>query len=87
MPDLSHPTAPLPIQGHAHGHEDGHGHKDAHSHEHGHSHTPLRLAPARAALPASSLLRLSLGGRLAIALGAVAVIWGAVLWAMLGGAP
>ncbi len=55
-----------------------HVHADGRVHGHDHDHAP---APARAA-PARSLLRLSLGARLAIAGALVAAIWLAVAWAI-----
>jgi hypothetical protein len=46
-----------------------------HHHHHPHHHHP------RAALGAS-FLRASVGARLAVAAGAAALLWGAILWAM-----
>ena len=60
------------VQSHVHAHDHAHGHA------HGHAHAPVvaRATPGRA------LLRLSLGGRLAIAGGFVAAIWLGVFWAI-----
>jgi hypothetical protein len=59
------------VKTHAHGH--GHHHEHARDHDH---------APA-AFRPPFSLVRLSLGGRLAIALGLSAGVWLAVRWALM----
>lgn len=45
-----------------------------HHHHPGHAHPSPRVAP--------SLLRLSVTGRLAVVAVLVAVLWGAVIWAM-----
>lgn len=63
-----------------HGHEHDHGHA-GHDHGHDHAHGPVaRVARHR---PPFSLVRLSLVGRLAIALTLSGVVWAAVLWALL----
>jgi len=62
---------------HAHGHDHDHDHDHGHGHEHGHGHAP---APFR---PPFSLVRLSVGGRLAIALALSAGVWLAVRWALM----
>ena len=54
----------------------------AHLHgDHAHLHTHKTLSPHRAP-PPLSLLRMSLAGRLAIALGLSGLIWIAVAWAL-----
>jgi hypothetical protein len=53
-----------------------------HAHEHAHGHAHAHAPVVVRATPGHSLLRLSLGGRLAIASGFVAAIWLGVFWAM-----
>ena len=62
-----------------------HAHDHGPSHSHGHSHAPAlteTVFTPRRAMPAASVLRMSLAQRLAIALGAIAAIWLCVFWAM-----
>ena len=76
---------------HAHdhsGHNHGHAHEHSHTHhDHGHdnhSHAPAAIA-ARAPLQASprfSLMLAGAGGRLALAFGALALLWPVTLWAL-----
>ena len=60
-----------PVHGHVHAHPDGHSH---------HSHAPDHIHPP--ADPARSILRMSLAGRLTLALAASAVIWSALFLAV-----
>lgn len=68
----------------SHAHDHAHDHAAGHSIAHAHSHAPAPATPvvARRAVPAASLLRMSLAGRLAIAAGLVALIWISVFWAL-----
>ena len=54
----------------------------AHSHAPGDTHAHDHAPAARRAAPAASLLRMSIAGRLAIALGLTALIWLCVFWAL-----
>jgi hypothetical protein len=65
----------MPTQVHDHVH--GHGHDHPHHHHHhpaGRGHPPAAVSP--------SILRMALIERLAAAAVMIALIWGAVLWAM-----
>jgi hypothetical protein len=64
----------MPTQVHQHVHDHGHDHPHHHHHPAGRSHPPAAVAP--------SILRMALIERLAAAAVLIAVIWGAVLWAM-----
>jgi hypothetical protein len=57
-------------------------HSHAHTHDHAHGHAHVHAPAVVRATPGHSLLRLSLGGRLAIAGGFVAAIWLGVFWAI-----
>ena len=57
-------------------------HSHAHAHDHAHGHAHAHAATVVRATPGRSLLRLSLGGRLAIAGGFVAAIWLGDFWAI-----
>ncbi len=75
-------AAPIAAGSYDHDHAVGgndheHGHLHDHDHDHDHAHGPAM--PAR--LP-FSLVRMSLVGRLAIAAGVAALLWGATLWAV-----
>lgn len=66
---------------HEHHHRHDHGH--AHGHSQGHAHTP-RPAPAVAERDAvaASVLMSGAATRIAVVLGALAVLWAAVAWAL-----
>ena len=53
-----------------------------HHHHHRHHHRPAQTVLAQPAVPALSLLTLSLGVRLSGALVLIALIWGLILWAL-----
>jgi hypothetical protein len=73
-------STPLSRADHGHDHDqDGHDHGHD-GHDHGHAHGVGTTAAFR---PPFSLVRLSLGGRLAIAGGLSAVLWVAVRWALM----
>lgn len=90
--------AHAPALGHAHGHDHGpgHGHPHAqdhhrgHDHHHGHDHAGHRhdhatltaLRTERADPPRLSLMALSAGQRLLLALPLVALLWALAFWAM-----
>ena len=59
-----------------------HDHSSPHVSGHSHSHAPAVDGGSRRAAPATSLLRMSLGRRLSIAAGFIALIWIAVYWAL-----
>ncbi|KQT15741.1 MAG: hypothetical protein ACOY3N_12950 [Bradyrhizobium sp.] len=63
---------------HDHAHSHPHGYR--HSHDHAHSHDEASPHPAQAA--PWSILRMTMAGRLAAAVGVCAVLWGIVLLAM-----
>ncbi len=64
---------------HVHGH--GHDHAHGHGHEHGHGHAhPAAAAEREAVLP--SVLMSGAATRVAAALAALALLWGAVAWAL-----
>jgi hypothetical protein len=73
-------------RGHDHGHSrDAHDHDHGHGHaHHGHGHHAHRPSALHAvgATPRASLIRLSLGARLSIAVLGSAAIWAGVYWAM-----
>jgi len=62
-----------------------HSYDQAHTHSHGHSHGTAHRHPA--AVPAFSLLRLSVWQRLAIAVPLAALLWAGTLWVIAGSTP
>ncbi|WP_247530326.1 hypothetical protein [Bradyrhizobium sp. 199] len=74
----------VPAASHAHHHDHAHGHSHDHGHSHGHAHAHVHDAasphPAQAA--PWSILRMTMGARLAAALVVCAVLWGVVFLAM-----
>ena len=74
---------------HAAGHVHGHAHGHDHSHDDGHDHAAHAagsslLIPKPAPAPVSSLLMASALLRFAGAIGLIALLWMAVVWAMSG---
>ncbi|MFY8113698.1 MAG: hypothetical protein ACOVOC_05745 [Rhabdaerophilum sp.] len=72
--------AHAPASGHAHGHDHHHGHDHA-GHRHDHATLPA-LRTERADPPRLSLMALSAGQRLVLALPLVALLWALAFWAM-----
>lgn len=66
----------------SHAHHHGHVHQFGHAHHHHHGQTASADKSALAAPPALSMLRMSLGARLAVATCLSALIWAGVYWAM-----
>ncbi|TXC65577.1 hypothetical protein FSC37_04200 [Piscinibacter aquaticus] len=64
---------------HDHAHDHGHAHHHGHGHGHGHGHASVP-APREAVLP--SVLMSGAATRVAAALAALALLWGAVAWAL-----
>ena len=68
--------------GHGH-HDHSHGHGHDHTHGHGHAHgAAMQFARPQSAVPAFSLLTLSVWQRLAGASALIFVLWLIVLWAL-----
>lgn len=80
------PKSPVPDHAHDHGHEGhshGPGHTHADSHGHSHAHHEGHGAARKARLkPIRSLIALSAGQRLVMALPLIAGLWLAAFWAM-----
>jgi hypothetical protein len=68
----------------SHDHDHGHGHQPDHAAAHGHGHAEIRV-PRRVAVP-PSLLRASLGQRLAVAIPVAIALWALALWVIYGSA-
>lgn len=91
-PQVEHGSAGAHAHPGAHAHGHAHGHLHAHSHTHAHAHGPTHahdhgahpVAPSPVGEPRSSLLMSSAPGRLAGAVGLIAVLWAAVAWALSG---
>ncbi len=75
--------APGEAHTHDHTHDHAHGHDHAHDHGHDHSHGHAAGPVHVSARPAPSLIRASLGVRLALAGVLSGLIWAGVLWARL----
>ncbi|WP_284177753.1 hypothetical protein [Rhabdaerophilum sp. SD176] len=74
-----------PAHGHTHSHDHAHPHGHAHA---GHRHAPIKiptLRRERADPPRFSLMALSAGQRLLLAVPPVALLWALTLWAMRDG--
>lgn len=68
---------------HDHGHDHAHGHGHVHAHLHGHSHAHVDAsAPAGREAVAPSVLMSGAATRVAAVVGALAVLWAAVAWAL-----
>ncbi|MCZ8184578.1 MAG: hypothetical protein O9322_16520 [Beijerinckiaceae bacterium] len=91
-PRLASPAAPFPARDAAHSHDHAHSHGHDH-HTHGHDHHEHRHAPAtipalrreRADPPRLSLMALSAGQRVLLAVPPVALLWALTFWAMRDG--
>lgn len=70
---------PVHAHDHVHGHEHQHGHHHGHGHGHGHAHAP---APAEREAVLPSVLMSGAATRVAAVVAALALLWGAVAWAL-----
>ncbi len=66
---------------HDHGHAHGHAHGHSHGHAHSHRPAPAPAAAQREAVPPTVLMSGAVT-RIAVVLGALAVLWAAVAWAL-----
>ena len=68
---------------HVHDHAHGHDHDHGHGHHHGHAHRPATAtAPIERDPVGASVLMSGAATRVLAVLGALAVLWAAVAWAL-----